>query len=378
MKAKYLIYFCNEISSVADSQVLDLLKSINEKKVFKKVYLFQGIRNELQSQEFQKKKLPKEIGVIFFKSYPNYPFFNFIMRREISKALKSNALILGESILHTRGELLAWHLIKIVDKKFHQNILPDIRGTKVEEITEFGNLVFFLKYLKIWNSKKAVKCVIELKKISVVSETLKKYLVNNHQVNSNNILITPCLAGKNFKFEVQHRAQVRKELNLNKDDILIIFSSGSSALWQNNGVLKFLADKEMKILNLSKNEIDHQNIINKFVEYCNVPLYLNAADIAIIWREKSIVNQVACPVKFSEYICCGLPVIANDSVDLITNYIKSSLFGLLINKLDGIDKAKINKLVSLNRQEIADKGIKWLGVENISEKYIRIYSSLLQ
>jgi len=48
-----------------------------------------------------------------------------------------------------------------------------------------------------------------------------------------------------------------------------------------------------------------------------MPLYLNSADAAIIWRDKSIVNKVASPVKFSEFICCGLPIIANYSVDMI-------------------------------------------------------------
>jgi hypothetical protein len=376
MKAKYLIYFCNDFDSVYDSQVIDLLKSINKKKIFKKVYLFQGIRNELQIHEFAKKILPEDIDLIFYRSYPNYPIFNFLLRKKILTALKKSLINLEESILHTRGELLAWHLMKIVDKKYHINILPDIRGTIVEEIREFRNLNYLLKYLKIWNYKKALNAIIELNKISVVSPKLKEYLVNYYNKNSKNISITQCLAALNFKYDVKQRIKVRKELNVKETDNLIIFSSGSIALWENNHILKYLADKEIKILNLSKNAIVHKNIINKFVEYSKVSSYLNAADIAIIWREKSIVNQVAFPVKFSEYICCGLPVIANDSVDIITNYVTSSSFGLLINNINEIDTAKINKLISLNRQEISAQGIKWLGVETISEKYMSIYSSI--
>ena len=63
-----------------------------------------------------------------------------------------------------------------------------------------------------------------------------------------------------------------------------------------------------------------------------MPKYLNAADAAIIWRDKSIVNKVASPVKFSEYVCCGLPVIANKTVDMINNYILKNDCGLLTDR----------------------------------------------
>ena len=145
--------------------------------------------------------------------------------------------------------------------------------------------------------------------------------------------------------------------------------------WQDNEVLKIIADKGIKILNLSTNIINHKNIINKFVEYDNMPLYLNAADIAILWSNKRIVTKVRSPVKFSEYICCGLPIIANNSVDMITKYIRESSFGILLEDLKDLDQKEINLLTSMNRQEIADKGVEWLGVENISQRYLNIYSS---
>ncbi len=76
MKAKSLVYVCNDLGSVFDSQVLDLIISLNEKKIFEKVYLILGVRGDEERHEFQKRKLPDEIGIIYFRSYPNYPFFN--------------------------------------------------------------------------------------------------------------------------------------------------------------------------------------------------------------------------------------------------------------------------------------------------------------
>jgi len=48
------------------------------------------------------------------------------------------------------------------------------------------------------------------------------------------------------------------------------------------------------------------------VPYEEVTKYLNAVDFAVVWRDNNIVNKVASPVKFSEYVCTGLPVIANN------------------------------------------------------------------
>ena len=373
MKSKYLIYFCYKIDSVFNSQVLELLNKLNDTEAFKEIFLFLGIRNDSEKQKFLNEKLNK-IRIVFFKSYPNYPIFNFFIRKELAKVLDGYN-INGESIFHTRGELLSWHLSKILDSKYWHKILPDIRGTRVEEIKEFSNFSSIQKFLKIWNHKKALKFLKQFDKVSTVSEALSKYLINNYKTDSRNIVITPSLAGINCKFDLRQRIQIRKELNLNEKDIVIVFSSGGTALWQNNDVLKILANKGIQMLNLSKKEISHKNVINRFVEYDKVPAYLNAADIAIIWRDKSIVNEVASPVKFSEYICCGLPVIANNSVTMIADYIKNTSFGYLCETLDQLNTEQINKLMALNREEISAGGQKLVGINQIVDSYLNTYSS---
>ena len=160
---KYLIYFCKGIESVFDSQVLELIIYLSEINVFKKVYLFLGIRNKLEFDEFQKRKLPEKIGIIIFKAYPNYPFFNFLSRKAMIKELKG--IDLEECLFHVRSELIAWHLSKILNKRFSSNILPDVRGACLEEVIENKTISSFQKYLKIWNFKKAIKYLKSLKKL---------------------------------------------------------------------------------------------------------------------------------------------------------------------------------------------------------------------
>ncbi|HMN26229.1 MAG TPA: glycosyltransferase [Ignavibacteriaceae bacterium] len=131
------------------------------------------------------------------------------------------------------------------------------------------------------------------------------------------------------------------------------------------------------MLNLSKKEINHKNIINRFVSYSEIPAYLNAADAAIIWRDKSIVNKVASPVKFSEYVCCGLPVIANNTVDMISEYLTEFDCGIIIDSLDSIAPVTLKNLSKKNRKMISGTGIVNFGIETVVESYFKIYSSII-
>ncbi len=376
MKSHYLFYFCDGVGSVFDSQVLTLLNGIHDNSVFKKIYLFLGIRDENQKLDFLKKKLTPEIEVVFFKSYANYPLVNHLSRKSIKSALFSQGINLKEIIFHTRGELIARHLSSILESRYHKHIVPDIRGASIEEIKEFYDMNKIQKFFKTHTNKLALQNLNRFVKMSVVSVSLKEYLIKNYKVNSEKIFITPSLAAKDFIFNEEQREKVRFELNLNERDMLIVFSSGGTANWQNNDPLKWLADKGFKILNLSKKKISHKNIINKFVSYSEMPAHLNAADVAIIWRDKSIVNEAASPVKFSEYICCGLPVIANKNVDMINKFIRTYSCGLLIDSFEDIDIDSLRGLSQMDRKNISDKGKKYFGINTIINSYLNNYSSI--
>jgi len=376
MKFSYLFYFCDGIDSVFDSQVLALLKTINSRNIFKEIYLFLGIRNENQKKDFLSRKLSPEIKTVFFKTYPNYQLFIFMNRKKIQNAILSQSINLKEVIFHTRGDMIAYHISQVLGKEYYKNIIPDVRGA-FEEIKEFYDLNKILKLLKINIYKKAVENLNKFYKISVVSYSLKDHLIANHKIDVKKVVITPCLAGNDFKFYVHKREEIRKEFNLSIEDVLIVFSSGGTANWQNNEVLIMLAKKGIKVLNLSKKEILHKNVFNKFVSYSEMPSYLNAADVAIIWRDKSIGNKVASPVKFSEYICCGLPVIANSSVDMISEYITKHDSGVLIDSLDDIELRTLKDLKQKNREKISETGILNFGIETIVDKYLKTYSSII-
>lgn len=376
MKDKYLIYICDGIGSVFESQVIALINTIKEKDIFKNVYLILGVSNEEQWNKYLNIKQLIKTETVTYKTYPNYPIFNYYIQKGIKQALKSITTEFKKAIFHTRGELTAWHLYKVIGPKYKNNIIPDIRGASIEETKEFISINKALKFLKLLNYKKAVNTLNNFNNISVVSKSLKKYLTDNYKINKDKIAITPCLAGNDFKYENKKNEIIRKQINIRKDDLLVVFSSGGSAKWQNAEILTTIADKGIKVLNLSKQEIIHQNIINKFVNHSEMPLYLNAADAGIIWRDESIVNKTALPVKFVEYVCCGLPVIANNSVDSIIKYLDNNKHGVLIDRISDLSHQIINKLKLINRCEISQKGLEIFNVEKVVDKYLKLYEKI--
>jgi len=178
-----------------------------------------------------------------------------------------------------------------------------------------------------------------------------------------------------FRYDFESREEIRKKFRINKGEILLIFSSGGTANWQNNDIIISLANKGIKVLNLSQKEIQHKNIINKFVSYEEVYKYLSAADCAFIWRDKSIVNEVASPVKFSEYMACGLPVVHNGTVDLITNITEEGVDGMLIESISDIEVQTIKRfLLNSDRQKISAKGLGFFEINKIVLSYKQIYA----
>jgi hypothetical protein len=100
-------------------------------------------------------------------------------------------------------------------------------------------------------------------------------------------------------------------------------------------------DSKARLLILSDpNENIHQ-LQNEFpgkvkclkVAASEVPEYLVSADYGLLIREKSVTNKVASPVKFAEYLACGLPVIISEQLGDYTAFVERSQCGFLSSRI---------------------------------------------
>lgn len=355
---------------------MGLLNSVCDLSLFGEVVLFLGVRNGRDVENAHRTYKHPRLKVINFKSYPNYPGFNLSLRGQLNKALKSIPFDPNGTIFHTRGEILAWHLSSATGHTSDSNIIPDVRGAGLEEIQEFSQVNRLSKAMKMSNYRRALNGLGGFRKVCSVSNSLKTLLTNKYGLCAEKITVIPSLSDAVFEFNPQERKEKRKELGLQDDDIVVVFSSRGGAPWQNDRVLSVLAARNVKVVNLSGNVIPHKNVINRLVDHNEVPSYLSAADIGLIWRENSIVNKVASPVKFSEYVCCGLPVIANDAVDLVREFVTRHSSGFLVNSLNDITIDRLMKLESIDRKAIAKWGKATFGIDTVTDRYIREYSSI--
>jgi glycosyltransferase involved in cell wall biosynthesis len=355
--------------------VRELLNYYNNLNCFKKITLLCGVRDELEMKKAEELLKSSTFDVIFYRTFPNYPFFNGISVRHLAKAMMK-VQVSESTVFHIRSSSTAYIVYKSVRKilSYEPKVLLDIRGALKEETIDFLEINWLLKKMKILNFIKAYSTLKYYTAISVVSNALKEYVLNHVE---NKIFVNPCLASKLFVYSTEQRDHFRNIIGVNENEKLLVFSSGGESLWQNNQELINIANKGFKILNLSKVNIDHPNIITKYVKYEEVAGYMSAADLALIIRENNIVNKVASPVKFSEYLCSGLPVISNKNVDVIKQCIEKTGYGLLINSADDITSEAVDKLSSISRKKISEYGRMHFGIESVAARYLKIYNEIV-
>jgi glycosyltransferase involved in cell wall biosynthesis len=77
------------------------------------------------------------------------------------------------------------------------------------------------------------------------------------------------------------------------------------------------------------------------VPYNDVPMYLGAADIALLVRKRSIVNATASPVKLAEYMAAGLPVVMSDGIGDLSEAVSQNRLGCVLNDRDSAERLSV-------------------------------------
>jgi glycosyltransferase involved in cell wall biosynthesis len=374
MKLIYVSEFYAE--SIIYTQVFELLNYYATTDKFDDIIFIAGLKMEKADKSAIRKMLHKNIRIMYYKHYPDYPLLDYSTQHTLKKAFR-NISNLSEYVIHVRSLRETHHVYKALKSLGVEtkNIMADIRGATYEETVEYSKRNNILKKLKLSLIKKSLKTLTKINYISCISDSLKKYLAD--KTDDHKIYINSCLATQNFTFSKTVRDNIRKEMAIVNDKPLLVLSTGGNAGWQNTENAVKQLYNSYNVLNLSKSVINHPNVINKFVAYKDVPKYLCAADIAVILREPSVTNKVASPVKFSEYVCCGLPVITNNSIDLIKDYVLNNKCGMVINSMENVSDERLTALLKLNRELLSSTGRKTFGIEVIANQYMNLYKKIV-
>lgn len=324
-----IVYFTfNDSSSgIFSSQVIDVVKylrSISEENI--RLLSLISTRNFFVNRKKIKDELEDSIVLPMFPGVQNWKWnvyviylFNFLY---------------NPRVIISRGVFACNLALKIKTKK--NKVVYDGRGAISAEWNEY-----MTGYSKLLNS------IYDIEKNAVinsdfrisVSHKLVQLWKDKYGYQLNNHVVIPCTLNshyENLKFDLIEKQKIREELNFTNKDVIFVYS-GSNSGWQSFDILKnylenlLILNEQYKVLFLSGTNSQTNELILKFpnriktlqVDIKLVPKYLMACNYGLLVREESITNSVASPVKFAEYLACGLPVIISENLGDYSEFVKT-------------------------------------------------------
>ncbi len=241
---------------------------------------------------------------------------------------------LGRNKIIARGSMAC--SIALKSRRRDQKVVYDARGAVKAEIDEFGVFQGALANEVIEMEKESVKASDF--RISV-SKALVDYWSEVYNYTSNQHAIIPCWSKAFDGRPIDHA--------FFKTSQSILVYSGSTSPWQSFPLLiefisKVLKETDCKVLMMCK-ENDQlmtlesnypDRVLRIFVEEENVHSYLKACDFGLLLRNQNLTNRVASPVKFSEYLACGLKVLITPNLGDYSELVRISNVGDVLHDID--------------------------------------------
>lgn len=346
-------------SGIYSSQVIDVVKFLNadlQRDV--KLLAFVSLRNYAEEKQKIEAELADAIVLPMFPGVKRWRKNRFLLK--LLCALKRPEMIIGRSVIATQLALM-------VKSNKVKKVVYDGRGAITEEWKEYGVIQDSDMLNEIFELEKEV--VLKSDSRVAVSEKLVEHWRNVYQYKGSQHVVIPCTLNKVFTDVViseETVQQARTKAGLSPTDIVLVYS-GSVAGWQSfsllytfvapflrqeaNARILFLSDRDENIAALEK-EFPGKIICRK-VKAKEVPEYLLAGDYGLLIRERSITNKVASPVKFAEYLSCGLQVVISEELGDYSAFVIKNECGSIYTALSMIAKTRLetklrNQTLALN------------------------------
>jgi glycosyltransferase involved in cell wall biosynthesis len=335
----YLTY--NDLpSGIFSSQVIDVVKYIKDNFDVKiKLVSFISLRRFKENKLKIKQELPEAIVVPMFPGVrrwkQNYFLLSYLIYRN------NVHTIIGRSLFAASLALYAKKKTKV------KKVIYDGRGAIAEEWKEYNVGGGSITINEIESLER--DCVMHTDFRISVSKQLIQYWIKTYNYNIKEHVVIPCTLNfiyENVDLTRQNISHVRNKIGFCDTDVVLVYS-GSISGWQSFDLLcNFLKqninqNENIKILFLSDLDNNIQKLLDEFpskIQYLKVlphevPNYLIAADYGLLIREESITNKVASPVKFAEYLACGLKVLISQNLGDYSEFILHNKCGEIYNNI---------------------------------------------
>jgi glycosyltransferase involved in cell wall biosynthesis len=192
------------------------------------------------------------------------------------------------------------------------------------------------------------RCARQADSILCVSNAMAGYLVREFGVDREKITVVPCsVDAQKFASGASEREAVRRELRI--DGRFVLTYCGSMHAWQlpemgfrlfrliqrlapeAHYLILTTQPERMKAL-AARHGLGTEEATVVRVPHEEVPRYLAAGDVGLLLRERSLVNEVASPVKFAEYLAAGLPVILTEGIGDFSELVRLRSLGMVFEE----------------------------------------------
>lgn len=347
-------------SGIYSSQVIDVVKFLGtELNQRIRLITFVSIRNFFSV----KKKIKQEYSNAIV--LPLFPKLRFWKLNSIT--LFFAALFLRPDVIWARGPFATNLALMLKKTGLVKKVIFDARGAYQAELTEYD----------VVNDKSIIAAIehIECKVLNesdaqlAVSVKLQEWWKTKYNFIPIKSAVIPCTLSSYFQADFpkeESMREVRKQNGYNEKDVVLIYS-GSSAGWQSfdlvhDYLLKlFSSNEKYKLIFMSDSIPLHLELFKKFrnrittrwMKPHEVRNVLLCGDYGLLIREASITNYVSSPVKFSEYLSCGLKILISDGIGDYPVFVSNYNCGVVLDPINdyplNLTRVLFNEKVSLHQ-----------------------------
>lgn len=377
---------------IMESQVFSYIRRLSEKKIRHSILSYETKQTVADSRNYiSRLDLP-----IKWRKLTYHHRFRFLATCfDILSGMAMSSFIIKKDkihIIHARGFIPA--LIAFLPTKlFRIKFFFDTRGFLADKYIG-GYLLdensFIYKLMKWWERILMKECdyfTVETNKHAEIIQSLQRDVLAKMDV-------IPCCVDMNkFNFQVYPKRSDRefKLVYLGKigtwyliDKMLDFFNVISKEI--TNSRFIFLTQDDPKyIYSIAKNKRTDESrieVIKPNLE--EIPIFLAKSNAGIFFINP-YKRYNSSPIKFGEYLACGLPVVINRGIGDTEVITRKERVGVVVDDLsESCYKAAIRELMDL--LEETDKlrmrcritAEKYLSLEKGTEKYLQIYQKLLK
>lgn len=378
-KIKLIYVSSTNIGHVLEGQAYKLLEYYQTCDVFSEIVLLQPYDNQETLEKAKKVLQYYTFRTVFFYAHTVAPHKYFKTLKSFKKVIPSE--VTHNSVIHTRGNLDTVLVRKALPLEYKDTyILTEFRGLTIDEFKVIHGHrwidYIWLYCVKLPYTRLLLKKLYKDKNIHITAVSpYFKQVICKEGVPETSICVHPNIVSTDFVYNEDYRREIRTQYGISEETPVAVMSSGVGDAWQHDHlVLDRLLELGFTVFNLGKNKIEKAGVLNGFLPRSEMPKYLSAADVAVLWREDIPLNRVACPSKFGEFVTMGLYVIHNGTVAIAKEFIENNGAGIIVNSPESIeiDKAKLQKEERLKR---CKAGYNTFSVECIASSYISHYQN---